>query len=119
MKKILVILPFFFMSIMAFGESKYFPVGTTWTEECFYLISGPIKTTYTIKEEVEFNGVTYNAVYRNDESEPYCLLREEGSLVYMWKNEYENGLLYDFDWWEGKEYVIDFPSDDSFKEVIK
>ena len=62
MKKILVILPFFFMSIMAFGESKYFPVGTTWTEMRSYLWTGPFKTTYTIKGEVMIEGVSYNEV---------------------------------------------------------
>jgi hypothetical protein len=105
--------------MIAFGEGKYFPVGTTWVEESIYVLTGPIKTTYAIKDEVVINGVTYNEVYRNDESEPCCLLREEGPLVYMRIDEYVEGLLYDFDWWEGKNYEIDFPSpEDNFKEVI-
>ena len=130
MKKILVILPFFLVSVLAFGESKYFPVGTTWTEMRSYLWTGPFKTTYTIKGEVMIEGVSYNevimdVVYQDyDEGtvygERYCLLREEGPLVYMrFNEETSEGLLYDFDWWEGKEYVIDFPSPDyNFKEVI-
>ena len=130
MKKNLVILPFFFMSIMAFGESKYFPVGTTWTERVFYLWTGPKTITYTIKGEMMIDGVSYNEVIRDivyqdyDEASVYgercCLLREEGPLVYMRLNEETSeGLLYDFDWWEGKEYVIDYPSPDyNFKEVI-
>ena len=130
MKKFLVILPFFLVSVLAFGESKYFPVGTTWTEMRSYLWTGPFKTTYTIKGEVMIEGVSYNevimdVVYQDyDEGtvygERYCLLREEGPLVYMrFNEETSEGLLYDFDWWEGKEYVIDFPSPDyNFKEVI-
>ena len=130
MKKILVILPFFFMSIMVFGESKYFPVGTTWTERVSYLWTGPKTITYTIKGEMMIDGVSYNEVIRDVVYQDYdegtvdgercCLLREEGPLVYMRLNEETSeGLLYDFDWWEGKEYVIDFPSPDyNFKEVI-
>jgi hypothetical protein len=96
--------------VLAFGESKYFPAGTTWTEVTGkYGWYGRDTSTYVVKDEMPVEGVIYNAVYRNDEQEPYCLLREEGPLVYMWINEYENGLLYDFDWWEGKEYMIDFP----------
>ena len=110
MKKILVILPFFFMSIMAIGESnKYFPVGTTWTEVTpKYGSFGRDTSTYVVKEEKAIDGIVYNVVYRNDEPEPFCLLREEEALVYMSDSEAAHeGLLYDFDWWEGKEYVTD------------
>lgn len=122
MKKILVILSFFFMSIMAFGESKYFPVGTTWKEiSKTYWWSDWDTTTYIVKEEVLQDGVAYNEVLANGKR--YCLLREEGPFVYMWLDEskYGHGLLYDFDWWEGKEYVIDFPGpfgEDFYKDVI-
>ena len=105
MKKILVILPFFFMSIMAFGESKYFPAGTTWTEVTRgHWYEDWDTTTYVVKDAVEVEGLTYNEVLANGKR--YCLLREEGPLVYMWIDEYENCLLYDFDWWEGKEYSV-------------
>jgi len=124
MKKILVILPFLFMSIMAFGESKYFPVGTTWTEVTpKYGSFGRDTSTYVVKEEMPVGEFVYNVVYRNDEPEPFCLLREEGPLVYMAsiKDSHENeGLLYDFDWWEGKEYVTDVIfSGEKFCEVIE
>lgn len=125
MKKFLVILPFFLVSVLAFGESKYFPVGTTWTEVTSkYGWYGRDTSTYVVKEEMPVEGVVYNVVYRNDEPEPFCLLREEGPLVYMthivapFEDE---GLLYDFDWWVGKEYVTDviFSGGEKFCQVIE
>ncbi len=123
MKRILVILPLFFICIMAFGENKYFPVGTTWTEVTSkYGSFGRDTSTYIVKEEKPIDGIVYNVVYRNDQTEPWCLLREEGALVYMSSPDatYE-GVLYDFDWWEGKEYVTDiiYSGEDKFCEVIE
>ena len=95
------------ITIQAMGENKYFPVGTTWKEESRFW--GERDTiTYVVGEEVLIDGVAYNEVLRNGNR--YCLLREEGPLVYMWIDEDSHGLLYDFDWWEGKDYVIDFPN---------
>ncbi|MBR5068809.1 MAG: hypothetical protein IKX25_05355 [Bacteroidales bacterium] len=125
MKRILILLQLFFISIIVFGESKYFPVGTTWTEVTSkYGSFGRDTSTYVVKEEMPIDGVIYNVVYRNDEPEPYCLLREEGSLVYMTNivAPFEDeGLLYDFDWWEGKEYVTDviYSGGEKFCEVIE
>lgn len=117
MKKILVILPFFFMSIMAFGESKYFPVGTTWTEVSRYAWWEEWDTTtYIVKDEVLLDGVAYNEVLANGSR--YCLIREEGPLVYIWLDKDHNGLLYDFNWWEGKNYVACKFGSYEFSEVI-
>lgn len=125
MKKILVFLPLFLICIMAFGEGKYFPVGTTWTEVTSkYGSYGRDTSTYVVKDEMSIDGFIYNVVYRNDAAEPFCLLREEGPLVYMTSinDSHENeGLLYDFDWWEGKEYVTDviYSGGEKFCEVIE
>ncbi len=108
MKKILFVLSMLSVCIMSMGDNKYFPTGTTWTEiKKVYWWSDWDTTTYIVKDEVLIDGIAYNEVLANGKR--YCLLREEGPLVYMWIDEYENGLLYDFDWWEGKEYVIGFP----------
>ncbi len=106
MKKILLMLSMLLIGMQMNGENKYFPTGTTWKEESRFW--GERDTiTYVVGEEVMKDGVAYNEVLRNGNR--HCLLREEGPLVFMWIDEYENGLLYDFDWWEGKDYVIDFP----------
>ena len=79
MKRILVILQLFFISIMAFGESKYFPVGTTWTEVTRgYWWEDWDTTTYVVKDVVEADGIEYNEVLANGKR--YCLLREEGPV---------------------------------------
>ena len=120
MKKILFVLSMLSVCIMSMGESKYFPVGTKWSEALFngWFYSDPI--TYEVKDSELVNGIYYNVVHAN--GEPYCLLREEGPLVYMATLDasYE-GVLYDFDWWEGKEYITDVTimGEGKFSEVIE
>lgn len=116
MKKISTLFLLVFNCVLSFGENQYFPVGTTWIEERGYWEKDTI--TYVVGDEVMFEGVVYNEVLANGER--YCLLREEGPLVYIWRNEYNYGLLYDFDWWEGKEYSCDVNKEDSalFSEQI-
>ena len=120
MKKILFVLSMLSVCIMSMGESKYFPVGTKWSEALFngWFYSDPI--TYEVKDSELVNGIYYNVVHAN--GEPYCLLREEGPLVYMATLDasYE-GVLYDFYWWEGKEYITDVTimGEGKFSEVIE
>ena len=116
MKKILFALLLILIGMQTMGENKYFPTGTTWTEVTRgYWWEEWDTTTYVVKDVVEADGFAYNEVLANGKR--YCLLREEGPLVYIWFNEDNNGLLYDFDWWEGKEYkTCEF--DEEFCEVI-
>ena len=108
MKKLLFVLSMLIIGLQMNGENKYVPSGTTWIEiSKTNWWSDWDTTTYIVKDEVLQNGIAYNEVLANGKR--YCLIREEGPLVYMWIDEYENGLLYDFDWWEGKDYLIDFP----------
>ena len=105
MKKILFALSLILIGMQVMGENNYFPTGTTWTEVTRgYWWEDWDTTTYVVKDVVEVDGVAYNEVLVNNKR--YCLLREEGPLVYIWYNEMKNGLLYDFDWWEGKEYYV-------------
>jgi hypothetical protein len=120
MKKILIVLSMLLIAMQMKGENKYFPEGTTWIEVTHRAFSDIHwdTTTYVVKGEVIMNDVAYNEVLANGER--YCLIREEGPLVYIWKEGYYNGLLYDFDWWEGKEYLAcDFLGEyDIFRQTI-
>lgn len=115
MKKILIALSLILIFVQIKGENKYFPSGTTWTEITKWW-SDCDTTIYEVKDEVLMDGIVYNEVLANGKR--YCLLREEGPLVYIWLSEYENGLLYDFDWWEGKKYAACEFGDYSFIDVI-
>lgn len=117
MKKILFALLFILIGIQAMGENKYYPTGTTWTEVTRgYWWEEWDTTTYVVKDVVEADGFAYNEVLANGKR--YCLLREEGPLVYIWFNENKKGLLYDFNWWEGKEYTACEFAYDGFHDVI-
>ena len=120
MKKILFIMSMLLIGMPMKGENKYFPEGTTWIEVTHRAFSDIHwdTTTYVVKGEVIMNDVAYNEVLANGER--YCLIREEGTSVYIWFDEYYNGLLYDFDWWEGKEYqACDFLGEyDIFRQTI-
>ena len=117
MKKILFALSVILIGMQVMGENKYFPTGTTWTEVTRgYWWEDWDTTIYVVKDVVEVDGIVYNEVLANGKR--YCLLREEGPLVYIWLSENEKGLLYDFDWWEGKEYTACEFAYDGFHDVI-
>lgn len=114
MRKILTVIIFLLVIKSALCENKFFPIGTTWTE-----IHGSWAldtVTYEVKDEVLLNGISYNEILENGER--CCLIREEGPLVYIWIDEVRNGLLYDFDWFEGKDYFACSWLDEPFHEKI-
>lgn len=99
----------------ALCENKYFPVGTTWKEEQgLWWLKDTV--TYEVKDEVLLDRIPFNEIFANGER--YCLIREEGPLVFIWINEYYHGLLYDFDWYEGKDYFACSWWDEPFHEKI-
>lgn len=114
MKKILLTFIHLLFVIPILCENKYYPVGTTWTEERGYWAKYTV--TYEVKDEVLIDGIVYNEILANGER--CCFIREEGPLVYIWIDEDRNGLLYDFDWIEGKDYYACDWYGDPFHEKI-
>lgn len=114
MRKILTLITLLPVVMPALCENNYFPVGTTWKElQGWWLID---TVTYEVKDEVLLDGIPYNEIFKDGER--CCLIREEGPLVYIWIDEHKNGLLYDFDWYEGKDYFACSWEYEPFHETI-